>query len=88
MNFELPPMTELGERLVVLAETHARDVATRADQHDREGSFPFENVGAMQQSGPLAAGVPVPSHRRCSCNTPAWCENRLPHYAAGSSDTL
>ena len=59
MNFELQPMTGPGQRLVALAEAHAPDFATRADRHDREGSFPFENFAAMRHSGLLAAGVPL-----------------------------
>ena len=58
MDFELRPVTEPGERLIALAEEHAVDFATRADQHDRENSFPFENIEAMQKSGVMAACVP------------------------------
>ncbi len=58
MNFELKPVTEPGRRLVTLAEEHATDFATRADQHDRENSFPVENIEAMQKSGLMAATVP------------------------------
>ena len=58
MNFELKPVTEPGRRLVEIAEDHAADFATRADQHDRENSFPFENMEAMQNSGMMAACVP------------------------------
>ena len=58
MNFELQPVTEPGKRFVKLAEEHAEDFATRADQHDREGSFPAENVEAMKKSGLMAATVP------------------------------
>ena len=57
MNFELKPCTAAGERFVALAEAHAADFAGRADQHDRAGSFPFENITAMQRSGVLAAWV-------------------------------
>lgn len=59
MDFALQPLTEAGVRLVMLAEAHASDFATRADRHDREGSFPFENITAMQQSGVMAACVPT-----------------------------
>jgi alkylation response protein AidB-like acyl-CoA dehydrogenase len=58
MNFELKPLTEPGYRLVTLAEEHAADFATRAEQHDREGSFPVDNLQALQESGVLAACVP------------------------------
>ena len=59
MDFALQPHTDAGVRFVALAEQHAVDFATRADQHDREGSFPFENIEAMQKSGVMAACVPV-----------------------------
>jgi len=58
MDFELMPVTAPGARLVELAEQHARDFATRADQHDRQGTFPFENVDALRKSGVMAACVP------------------------------
>ena len=58
MDFELKPVTEPGKRFVALAEEHAEDFATRADQHDRESSFPNENIEAMQKSGFMAATVP------------------------------
>ena len=58
MDGELKPITEQGKRFVALAEEHAADFATRADQHDREGSFPFENFEAMKQSGFMPAPVP------------------------------
>ena len=58
MDFALQPHTASGKRFVALAEQHAADFATRADQHDLEGSFPFENIEAMQRSGVMAACVP------------------------------
>jgi L-evernosamine nitrososynthase len=54
----MEPTTEIGKRLVEIAEAHAEDFATRADRHDRENSFPFENFEAMRTSGYMAATVP------------------------------
>ncbi len=58
MYGELTAITEPGRRFVALAEEHAADFATRAAEHDRDGTFPTENFEAMQQSGFLAAPVP------------------------------
>jgi alkylation response protein AidB-like acyl-CoA dehydrogenase len=58
MDFSIRPVTEAGERYVELCEKHAADFATRADQHDREASFPFENIEALKESGVMNAGLP------------------------------
>jgi alkylation response protein AidB-like acyl-CoA dehydrogenase len=58
-DFGLQPNTPFGSRFVALAEKHATDFVTRAGQHDREGSFPFENIKDMQQSGLMGACVPL-----------------------------
>ncbi len=58
MDFELQAESEAGRRFVALAEEHGADFATRAEQHDREGSFPFENIEAMKKSGFMTATVP------------------------------
>lgn len=58
MTFELLPHTEAGQRFVQLAEQHAADFALRAEKHDRDGSFPFENFEEMQKSGFMAGPVP------------------------------
>lgn len=57
-SFELLPSTDAGKRFVALAEEHAADFASRAEQHDREASFPFENFKAMLSSGFMAGPVP------------------------------
>src|SRR5262245_24878489 len=58
MEFALMPHTVAGKHLVDRTTQHAVDFASRAEQHDRDGSFPFENITALQQSGVLAACVP------------------------------
>ena len=58
MYGELTAITEPGRRFVALAEEHAADFATRAAEHDRDGTFPTENFQAMQESGFLAGPVP------------------------------
>src|SRR3712207_7175944 len=58
MQFQLEATTEPGRRLVRLAEELAADFATRAAQHDREGSFAHENVEALQRTGYMAAPIP------------------------------
>ncbi len=58
MNTELQATTEPGRKFVALAEEHAADFATRAEQHDREASFPHENIEALQASGYMAGPIP------------------------------
>jgi alkylation response protein AidB-like acyl-CoA dehydrogenase len=58
MEHELQAESEAGQRLVALAETLADEFAARAADHDREGSFPVENIEALRASGYLAAPVP------------------------------
>jgi alkylation response protein AidB-like acyl-CoA dehydrogenase len=58
MDFALQPLTPPGQRFVALADQHAMDFASRAAAHDRDGSFPLENIAAMQRSGAMAACVP------------------------------
>ena len=59
MDLELQAKTAAGEQLVALAERLAEDFATRADQHDREGSYPFENIEALKESGYAMAAIPA-----------------------------
>jgi alkylation response protein AidB-like acyl-CoA dehydrogenase len=58
MEFELTAQTPAGERFVKLAEELAPFVAERAEEHDRNASFPFEAFMSMQHTGLLRATVP------------------------------
>ena len=51
-------MSEKLEQLVEISARLADDFATRAAEHDRANSFPFENVEAMKQAGYTALVVP------------------------------
>jgi alkylation response protein AidB-like acyl-CoA dehydrogenase len=51
-------MSEKLEQLVELAGRLADDFATRAAEHDRANSFPFENIEALKQAGYTALVVP------------------------------
>jgi alkylation response protein AidB-like acyl-CoA dehydrogenase len=54
-----PDTTAVAERgLVQRAEALSADFATRAAQHDRDASFPFENFAALRDAGLLALTVP------------------------------
>jgi hypothetical protein len=44
MRFQLGARTDAGRDIVSLAERLAADFAGRAADHDREASYPFENV--------------------------------------------
>ena len=46
----MPPTSpaQRTQRLVDLAGTLADDFATRADEHDRDNSFPFENFERLK----------------------------------------
>ena len=58
MPFELSAKTEAGARLVALAEELAEEIATRAAEHDRDGSYPFESFAAVKRSGYFTAPIP------------------------------
>jgi alkylation response protein AidB-like acyl-CoA dehydrogenase len=49
---------ERQQHFIQLASVHAEDFKTRVAQHDRENSFPFENVEAMKASGYTSMTVP------------------------------
>jgi alkylation response protein AidB-like acyl-CoA dehydrogenase len=53
---------ELSDRQAALLERAARlsdDFATRAEQHDREASFPYENFQAMHDAGYMKQCLPA-----------------------------
>ena len=58
MPLELTARTDPGARLVALAERLASEIAPRAADHDRDGSFPFDSLASVKQSGYLAAPIP------------------------------
>jgi alkylation response protein AidB-like acyl-CoA dehydrogenase len=47
------------QHFIELATAHAEDFKTRVTKHDRENSFPFENVAAMKDSGYTNMTVPA-----------------------------
>ncbi|MBI3801081.1 MAG: acyl-CoA/acyl-ACP dehydrogenase [Deltaproteobacteria bacterium] len=51
--------TERQQHFLELAAAHAEDFKPRVAQHDRENSFPFENVAAMKTSGYTNMTVPA-----------------------------
>ena len=59
MPIELAAHTEAGARLVAIAEELSPQLATRAAEHDRDGSYPFEAIDALKAAGYFAAPVPV-----------------------------
>jgi alkylation response protein AidB-like acyl-CoA dehydrogenase len=59
MPIELAARTDAGARLVAIAEQLAEQLAARAAQHDRDGSYPFEAIDALKGAGYFAAPVQV-----------------------------
>src|SRR3954447_5070212 len=57
--FELTATPETGARLVLLAESLADELATRAALHDREASFPHAAIDALKRAGYFSAPVPA-----------------------------
>jgi alkylation response protein AidB-like acyl-CoA dehydrogenase len=52
------PLSERERRFVELADGLASEFAERAAEHDRDGSFPFENYERMAEAGYLGLTVP------------------------------
>jgi alkylation response protein AidB-like acyl-CoA dehydrogenase len=51
--------TERQQHFLALAAAHAEDFKTRVAQHDRENTFPFENIEAMKTSGYINMTLPA-----------------------------
>ena len=59
MMLELTAHTPPGDRLVALAEELSAGFATRAAEHDRDGTYPFEAINALKAAGYFAAPIPA-----------------------------
>jgi alkylation response protein AidB-like acyl-CoA dehydrogenase len=59
MPIELTAHTDAGARLVAIAEKLSNELAARATEHDRDGTYPFEAIDALKAAGYFAAPIPV-----------------------------
>jgi alkylation response protein AidB-like acyl-CoA dehydrogenase/uncharacterized OsmC-like protein len=59
MPIELTAYTDAGARLVAIAERLSDELAARAAEHDRDGSYPFEAIESLKAAGYFAAPVPL-----------------------------
>src|SRR5436853_7718974 len=59
MPIELTAHTDTGARLVSTAEELSEQLAARAAEHDRDGTYPFEAIHALKAAGYFAAPIPV-----------------------------
>jgi alkylation response protein AidB-like acyl-CoA dehydrogenase len=59
MPIELTANTHAGARLVAIAEELSDQLAARAAEHDRDGSYPLEAIDALKAARYFAAPVPV-----------------------------
>jgi alkylation response protein AidB-like acyl-CoA dehydrogenase len=59
MPIELTAHTDAGARLVEIAEGLCEELAARAAEHDRDGTYAFEAIDALKAVGYFAAPIPV-----------------------------
>ena len=59
MPIELTADTNTGARLVAIAEELSTELAVRAAEHDRDGTYPFEAIEALKAAGYFAAPIPI-----------------------------
>lgn len=52
-------VSERQQQFLKLAAAHAEDFKTRVSRHDRENTFPFENIEAMKASGYINMTLPA-----------------------------
>src|SRR5213082_2025748 len=59
MPIELTAHTEAGTGLVAIAEELSQEFASRAAEHDRDGTYPFEAIDALKAARYFAAPIPI-----------------------------
>ncbi|MGZ6639410.1 MAG: acyl-CoA dehydrogenase family protein [Solirubrobacteraceae bacterium] len=59
MPIELAAHTPTGARLVTIADELSHQLAARAAEHDRDGTYPFEAIDALKAAGYFAAPIPI-----------------------------
>jgi alkylation response protein AidB-like acyl-CoA dehydrogenase len=59
MPIDLSANTANGARLVAIAEELSPELAARAAEHDRDGTYPFEAIDALKTASYFAAPVPI-----------------------------
>ena len=59
MPIELAAHTPTGARLVTIADELSHQLAARAAEHDRDGTYPFEAIDALKATGYFAAPIPI-----------------------------
>ena len=59
MPIELTAHTDAGARLVAIAEQLSEQLAARAAEHDRDGTYPFEAIAALKTAGYFVAPIPM-----------------------------
>src|SRR5919201_302600 len=74
MPIELTAHTEAGARLVAIAEGLAGELAERAAQHDRDGTYPFEAIEALRAANYFAALAVAAGNERRARNFGASLE--------------
>lgn len=59
MPIELTAHTDTGAHLVAIAEQLSEQLAARAAEHDRDGTYPFEAIAALKAARYFAAPIPL-----------------------------